>query len=143
PHGPDQACLVQHGTGTVGGGDVTDVLVHCEKLATPAGLDRTFGSDGRVSTPVGGGHREAGVIQPSGGLVTAGWGATPRPGAPPPGAAPRRSRPTPRRARSTSAAGRTGPPPPPSAAPTTRRPTRRRSPTAGSSSSAARTRRAC
>src|SRR5262249_10955142 len=72
PHGPDQACTVQHGTGTVGGADVTDVLVHCEKLATPAGLDRTFGSDGRVSTPVGGGHGEAVVIQPSGSIVTAG-----------------------------------------------------------------------
>jgi uncharacterized delta-60 repeat protein len=73
PHGPDQVCTVQHGTGTVGGADVTDVIVHCELLAVPSGLDRTFGSDGRVSTPVGGGHGEAVVIQPSGDIVTAGW----------------------------------------------------------------------
>ncbi len=39
----------------------------------PSGLDATFGSDGRVSTPVGGGQGEAVVIQPSGAIVTAGW----------------------------------------------------------------------
>jgi uncharacterized delta-60 repeat protein len=39
----------------------------------PAGLDTTFGSDGRVSTPVGGGQGEAVVIGPGGGIVTAGW----------------------------------------------------------------------
>ena len=44
----------------------------------PSGLDPTFGSDGRVSTPVGGlGHGEAVVIQPDGGIVTAGWHGTP------------------------------------------------------------------
>ena len=43
----------------------------------PAGLDPTFGGNGRVSTPVGGfGHGEAVVIQPSGGIVTAGWRGT-------------------------------------------------------------------
>ncbi len=77
PHGPDQACTVQHGVGTVGSADVTDVAVHCAALATPSGLDRTFGSDGRVSTPVGGAHGEAVVIQPGGDIVTAGWHATP------------------------------------------------------------------
>jgi uncharacterized delta-60 repeat protein len=48
---------------------------------TPApvdGLDPTFGNAGRVSTPVGGGHGEAVVIQPSGGIVTAGWHTAPR-----------------------------------------------------------------
>jgi uncharacterized delta-60 repeat protein len=73
PRGPDQVCTVQHGAGTVGGADVTDVVVNCELLAVPAGLDRAFGSDGRVSTPVGGGHGEAVVIQPGGDIVTAGW----------------------------------------------------------------------
>ena len=38
-----------------------------------AGLDPAFGEGGRVSTPVGGGHGEAVVIQPGGGIVTAGW----------------------------------------------------------------------
>jgi uncharacterized delta-60 repeat protein len=38
----------------------------------PAGLDHTFGVDGRVSTAVGDGRGEAVVIQPDGGIVTAG-----------------------------------------------------------------------
>jgi uncharacterized delta-60 repeat protein len=38
----------------------------------PAGLDHTFGADGRVSEPVGDGRGEAVVIQPDGGIVTAG-----------------------------------------------------------------------
>ena len=39
----------------------------------PSGLDATFGSGGRVSTPVGGiGDGEAVVIQPNGGIVTVG-----------------------------------------------------------------------
>jgi uncharacterized delta-60 repeat protein len=77
PHSPDQACTVQHGAGSVGTSDVTDVVVHCATLAAPTGLDRTFGSDGRVSTPVGTGHGEAVVIQPGGNIVTAGWRTTP------------------------------------------------------------------
>src|SRR5262249_42639630 len=36
PHDPDQTCTVQHGAGTVSGTDVTDVVVHCETLATPS-----------------------------------------------------------------------------------------------------------
>ena len=73
PHSPDQACTVQHGAGNVNGANVTDIVVHCETIATPSGLDATFGSGGRVSTPVGFGHGEAVVIQPGGGIVTAGW----------------------------------------------------------------------
>ena len=76
PSNPDQVCTVEHGAGTVGSADVTDIAVHCATLATPAGLDRTFGTDGRVSTPVGGGQGEAVVIQPGGGIVTAGWRGT-------------------------------------------------------------------
>jgi uncharacterized delta-60 repeat protein len=73
PHGPDQVCTVDHGAGTVSGADVSDVAVHCDTPATSAALDSTFGSGGRVSTPVGGGHGEAVVIQPDGHIVTAGW----------------------------------------------------------------------
>jgi uncharacterized delta-60 repeat protein len=69
---------VQHGTGTVGGAGVTDVVVHCETVATPSGLDLTFGGNGRVSTPVEGGEGEAVVIQPGGAIVTAGWRTTAR-----------------------------------------------------------------
>ncbi len=76
PHGPDQVCTVTHGAGTVSSANVTDIAVHCADAATPTGLDPTFGGDGRVSTPVGGGHGEAVVIQPDGGIVTAGWRST-------------------------------------------------------------------
>ncbi len=78
PHAPEQVCSVQNGSGTVQDADVTDVGVHCETPAAPSGLDPTFGTGGRVSTPVGGnGHGEAVVIQPGGGIVTAGWRSTP------------------------------------------------------------------
>ncbi len=77
PHGPGQVCTVEHGIGTVAGADVTDVAVHCATPPVASGLDATFGSDGRVSTPVGGlGHGEAVVIQPGGAIVTAGWRTT-------------------------------------------------------------------
>jgi uncharacterized delta-60 repeat protein len=78
PHTPDQICTVQNGIGTVSGADVTGIVVHCETQTVPSGLDPTFGDGGRVSTPVGGsGHGEAVVIQPGGGIVTAGWRTTP------------------------------------------------------------------
>ena len=73
PHNPDQVCSVQHGAGTVASADVSDIAVHCVTPAVPPGLDTTFGGTGRVSTPVGGGQGEAVVIQPGGGIVTAGW----------------------------------------------------------------------
>jgi uncharacterized delta-60 repeat protein len=73
PHNPDQVCSVQHGSGRVSTANVTNVAVHCATTVTPSGLDPTFGSAGRVSTPVGGGQGEAVVIQPGGGIVTAGW----------------------------------------------------------------------
>jgi uncharacterized delta-60 repeat protein len=76
PHGPDQVCTVANGRGTVTA-NVTGVTVHCTTRATPLGLDATFGTGGRVSTPVSGGHGEAVVIQPAGGIVTAGWRTTP------------------------------------------------------------------
>jgi uncharacterized delta-60 repeat protein len=72
PSSPDQVCTVSHGTGTVTGADVTDVAVHCAPPAPPSGLDPTFGSDGRVSTPVGAGKGEAVLIQSDGGIITAG-----------------------------------------------------------------------
>jgi uncharacterized delta-60 repeat protein len=73
PHNPDQVCTVQNGSGHVGGANVTDIAVRCDAVATPSGLDLTFGSGGRVSTPVGGGGQgQAVVIEPTGAIVTAG-----------------------------------------------------------------------
>src|SRR5262249_57277334 len=72
----NQVCAVEHGRGTVSG-NVTDVAVRCTGQSLLGGLDPTFGSLGRVSTPVGGGHGEAVVIQPGGNIVTAGWRTTP------------------------------------------------------------------
>ena len=50
PTNPDQVCSVVDGTGTITA-DVTDVAVHCTRVAIPAGLDTTFGSGGRVTIP--------------------------------------------------------------------------------------------
>jgi uncharacterized delta-60 repeat protein len=76
PHDPDQRCSVERGAGTVTG-DVSDVAIHCVTPAPPAGLDPTFGSDGRVSTAIGGeAEGEAVVIQPDGRIVTAGRRST-------------------------------------------------------------------
>jgi uncharacterized delta-60 repeat protein len=73
PRNPDQVCTVEHGAGHVSGANVSDIAVHCATIATPSGLDPTFGSGGRVSTALGGiGHGEAVVIEPNGGIVTAG-----------------------------------------------------------------------
>ncbi|HUO74399.1 MAG TPA: DUF4395 family protein [Solirubrobacteraceae bacterium] len=73
PHTPDQVCTVERGAGHVASANVSDIAVHCTLLATPSGLDTTFGSGGRVSTPVGDiGQGEAVVIEPNGGIVTAG-----------------------------------------------------------------------
>ena len=74
PSNPRQVCTVQGGKGTVGNANVTDVAVHCTTPLVPLGLDTSFGTGGLVSTPVGGlGQGEAVVIQPTGGIVTAGW----------------------------------------------------------------------
>ncbi len=135
PSNPDQVCTVEHGAGTVGSADVGDIAVHCATIATPAGLDRTFGTDGRVSTPVGNGQGQAVVIQPGGGIVTAGWRGTAgidgrlRAHAPRPERQPRSDVRRPR-----------GSPSPTWAATTTRPRTRRSCPTAASSPSDARTR---
>jgi uncharacterized delta-60 repeat protein len=74
PSNPRQVCTVQGGEGTVSDANVTDIAVHCTTPPVPVGLDTSFGSGGLVSTPVGVlGHGEAVVIQPTGGIVTAGW----------------------------------------------------------------------
>jgi uncharacterized delta-60 repeat protein len=73
PHGPAQVCTVQNGRGKVGIANVTGIAVHCVTPTPASGLDTTFGTGGLVSTPVGGGHGEAVVIQPGGAIVTAGW----------------------------------------------------------------------
>ena len=72
PSNPDQVCTVRNGAGTVAGADVTDIGVECAPPAPPSGLDTTFGVDGRVSTAVGHGEAEAVLVQPDGGIVTAG-----------------------------------------------------------------------
>ena len=77
PRNPDQVCTVSHGQGTLHA-NVSDVAVHCAAPTLPPGLDPTFGSGGRVSTPVGAGKAEAVLIQkdgassrPAGGCSTA------------------------------------------------------------------------
>jgi uncharacterized delta-60 repeat protein len=74
PTNPTQVCTVRNGKGTISNANVTAIAVHCAPPILPAGLDPTFGDGGRVSTPVGGlGQGEAVVVQPTGGIVTAGW----------------------------------------------------------------------
>ena len=70
PTNPDQVCSVVDGTGTIIA-DVTNVAVHCTRVAIPAGLDTTFGSGGRVTIPITGEGRAV-LIQPGGGIVTVG-----------------------------------------------------------------------
>lgn len=73
PTNPDQVCTVQDGKGTVSNANLTDIAVHCTTPPIPNGLDLSFGSNGKVSTPVGGGGEgEAVVIEPTGTIVTAG-----------------------------------------------------------------------
>jgi uncharacterized delta-60 repeat protein len=72
PRSPDQICAVSNGAGTIHGGDVGDIAIHCTTPAPPPGIDPTFGTGGLVSTPVGAGKGEAVLIQPDGGIVTAG-----------------------------------------------------------------------
>ena len=72
PSNPEQVCTVARGAGTVGGADVTDVAVDCAPPATNSLLDLSFGGDGKVTTPVGGGEAEAVLLQPDGRIVTAG-----------------------------------------------------------------------
>jgi uncharacterized delta-60 repeat protein len=71
PRNPDQICTVTQGAGTLHA-DVGNVAVHCAPPTLPLGLDPTFGSGGRVSTPVGAGKAEAVLIQQNGGIITAG-----------------------------------------------------------------------
>jgi uncharacterized delta-60 repeat protein len=71
PHNPDQVCTVQNGAGQIARANVSNIAVHCALLATPSGLDTTFGSGGRVTTP-GDGDGEAVLIQPDGRIVTVG-----------------------------------------------------------------------
>ena len=71
PRNPDQVCTVSQGKGTLHA-NVSNVAVHCAAPTLPPGLDPTFGSGGRVSTPVGAGKAEAVLIQKDGRIVTAG-----------------------------------------------------------------------
>ena len=71
PHNPDQLCTVQNGTGHVASANITNVSVHCQTTVIPSGLDTSFGSNGRVTTP-GNGDGDAVLIQPDGHIVTVG-----------------------------------------------------------------------
>ncbi|HEY1278694.1 MAG TPA: Calx-beta domain-containing protein, partial [Acidimicrobiales bacterium] len=71
PTDPDQVCTVANGTGTIQSADVTNVDVECAAPPPVAGLDPTFGGDGRVTTP-GLGSGRAVVVQPDGKVVVAG-----------------------------------------------------------------------
>lgn len=71
PHNPDQLCTVQSGAGHVASANVTNIAVHCQTTVIPSGLDTSFGSNGRVTTP-GNGDGNAVLIQPDGHIVTVG-----------------------------------------------------------------------
>lgn len=70
PTNPDQVCSVVDGTGTVTS-DVSHVAIHCTRVATPTGLDTSFGAGGRISTP-GGGDARAVLIRPDGRIIVVG-----------------------------------------------------------------------
>jgi uncharacterized delta-60 repeat protein len=70
PTNPDQVCNVVDGTGSVNA-NVSNVAVHCARVATPTGLDASFGAAGRVSTP-GGGDARAVLVRPDGGIIVVG-----------------------------------------------------------------------
>lgn len=70
PTNPDQVCTIVDGTGTVTA-NVSNVAVHCTNVATPTGLDASFGLAGRVSTP-GGGDARGVVVRPDGSIVVVG-----------------------------------------------------------------------
>jgi uncharacterized delta-60 repeat protein len=54
PSNPAQRCSVANGAGTVGNADVTDVLVTCVTLAGNGALDATFGTGGKLASPIAG-----------------------------------------------------------------------------------------
>ncbi|HJS93022.1 MAG TPA: Calx-beta domain-containing protein [Solirubrobacteraceae bacterium] len=70
PTNPDQVCTVVDGTGTVST-NVTNAAIHCANVATPTGLDASFGAGGRASTP-GGGDARAVVVEPDGRIIVVG-----------------------------------------------------------------------
>ncbi|HEX6924359.1 MAG TPA: Calx-beta domain-containing protein [Longimicrobiaceae bacterium] len=53
PTNPDQECTVENDRGTIQGADVTDVLVTCQTIESPGGLDGSFGESGKVTLDVG------------------------------------------------------------------------------------------
>jgi len=70
PTNPDQVCNVVDGTGVVNA-NVVNVAIHCANVATPNGLDTSFGLGGRVSTP-GGGDARAVLVRPDGRIIVVG-----------------------------------------------------------------------
>ncbi|HUO74585.1 MAG TPA: Calx-beta domain-containing protein [Solirubrobacteraceae bacterium] len=71
PRNPDQVCTVENGAGHATNANVTKIAVHCQTSVIPSGLDTTFGSGGRVTTP-GNGDGNAVLIQPDGHIITVG-----------------------------------------------------------------------
>src|SRR5262245_35651680 len=53
PSGPDQACSLANGDGTLSAADVNDLAVECVNVAPNPALDTTFGQGGKVTTPLG------------------------------------------------------------------------------------------
>ena len=126
PHNPDQVCTrAARPRDRVGARRDRHRRALRHAAACRPGSTRRSAATARVSTPVGGGHGEAVVIQPGGGIVTAGWRTTAsgdglRADAPRRGGQPRHQ-----------LRHRTGSRPPTSAAPTTRPTTPRCSPDGG------------
>lgn len=70
PANPSQTCTVRNATGTIGGADVTDVVVECAPPRVQAGLDTGFGSGGTVTADRGG--PSAMALQSDGKIVLVG-----------------------------------------------------------------------
>jgi uncharacterized delta-60 repeat protein len=70
PANPSQLCTVGNATGTIGGGDVTDVAVTCAPPPAQVGLDTDFGSGGTVTADRAG--PSAIALQSDGGIVLVG-----------------------------------------------------------------------
>ena len=71
PANPGQICTVTNGSGTVANANITNVAVDCVTPPAVSGLDASFGSAGKVTTPATG-SGNAVAVQSDGKVVTAG-----------------------------------------------------------------------
>jgi uncharacterized delta-60 repeat protein len=75
PNDPFQLCSVARGRGSIADRDVDEVTVTCVQQPDIVGLDASFGSGGRVTTPVG--SNDGGLaLQPDGKIVLVGGSAS-------------------------------------------------------------------